>query len=994
MKNRSLVITLLAVFSAICVWNIYWTTTRISLDQQLSDMNAEQRSAWLKDPDNVSHYKRAVDRSFSLGLDLQGGMYITLEIGVDEVVAGLASNRDATFERALVAARKDNSSQTGFVDAFVQELKKADPNARLAAYFASRLQLPITASDAEVQRELQAEADAAIANAFEVLRRRIDQFGVASPNIQEQPGTGRILVELPGVKDADRVRKLLRGTARLEFWPTYTANEGLSVLLRINERVKQLAGTATDTASLAAAANEAGQTGTTPKADTASSAGNLAEALGQKPTGDTTKSSGIDSTASEAVQRAQFEKQNPFFAAFQAIQRENGNSPALGYVLVSDTNRVNRWLERPEIRSLIPGDMRLLWTAKPEAENSQVLTLLAIRGNREGKAPLTGDVIVDARQDFEDNGATPSVSMTMNAEGAQKWKKMTTDYLQKSIAVVLDNQVYTYPNVNNVIANGSSSISGNFSIEEAKDLANILKAGKLPAPARIEGEEIVGPTLGTDTTQRGLVSFGLSFAAVLLFLLAYYRGSGLVAIVALVFNLFLVIGISSAMNIVMTLPGIAGIVLSLAMAVDSNVLIYERIREELQAGRNFRAAIKSGFQNALSAIVDGNVTTFLTGLILFAFGSGPIRGFAVTLMIGIVTTLVAALLVTRLILDYYANKSETTNLNFGQHSFSRFFRSLNIDLIGKRRAWYGLTGALVVAAAVAIAVFGFRTGVDFQGGRQYVVGLNVAPSEQVVESVRQDLTNAFQNNQPIVKTVGSKDQLMITTSYLVDDPGAAETVEAALIQGIKQRNAGLNPTILRSSTVGPTVADDIKTGALYAVVFSLLVMFVYIFIRFRRAEFGLASIIGLAFNTIMVLGLFALLGSIDALPFSAEVDQTFIAALLTILGYTINDTVVVFDRIREMSEDKYDRAGLDRLYNRAINDTFSRTIITAVTTLLSALILFFFGGDVLKGFMLALFFGIVAGTYSSILIASPLSLDLILGRNKKQTPATPQRVAA
>jgi SecD/SecF fusion protein len=999
MKHKNTLLLLLLIFSAICAYNIYWSFDRIKQDSELSEMTPEQRSDWLKDSDNIDHYKRAVSNSMSLGLDLQGGMFITMEVGVDDVIKGLADNpQDPTFQKAMAMAReKAKTSQSDFVDLFVASLREVDPKVKLATYFGgSNTRLTFTASDDEVIKKLKIEANDAIDRTFNIIRTRIDQFGVASPNLQKQPGTGRILIELPGVKDATRVRKLLRGTARLEFWPTYTVQEAFPYVERINEKVRQIKGLSdtTKAADKKLADAKKGKDGKDVKAaDTTKKS--LEEALGNNVPKTKADSARKDSLSKDE-QRVKFERENPFYAAlrFPDFNNMSPTSPVVGYCLPTDTSKVNAYLNMPQVRQIIPNDMKLLWTAKPDNESSQYLTLVAIKSNRENRAPLTGEVIVDTKQDYDQDGKSPVVNMSMNTDGAKIWKKMTTDYLNKSIAVVLDNMVYTYPNVNSVIANGSSVIQGNFTLEEAKDLANILKAGKLPAPARIGSDEVIGPTLGADTISKGLVSFIFGFMAVIAFMLVYYRGSGAVASVALLFNLFLVLGISSAFQVVLTLPGIAGIVLSMAMAVDANVLIYERIREELEQGRSFKSAITAGFRNALSAIIDGNITIFLTGVILYVFGSGPIRGFAVTLMIGIVTTMVAALLVTRVILEFMAGRNEKSPIQFGIPTVAAFFRSVHVEIIARRKFYYVIIAALVALCFAGVFGLGFKTGVDFRGGRQYVVEFNQTPADNVTEEVRQDLTQAFGGNQPIIKTVGAKNQLMVTTAYLIDDSEAEEKVGKALIDGLNQRHAELKPAVIKSTTVSATVAEDIKSGAVKAVGISLVVVFMYIFIRFRRWQYGLGAIASLAFNVIAVLGIFTLLGSIEGLSFMAEVDQNFIAALLTIVGYTINDTVVVFDRIRETVGTDVDNSRLPGYFNRAINDTFSRTAVTSVTTVLSAAILFFFGGDVLKGFMLALVAGIVVGTFSSIFIASPISLDLILGRTtkKERQTAEPARV--
>ncbi|MDX2063938.1 MAG: protein translocase subunit SecD, partial [Bacteroidia bacterium] len=699
----------------------------------------------------------------------------------------------------------------------------------------------------------------------------------------------------------------------------------------------------------------------------------LTEALGDSAKTD------AEGNQSQDEQRKKFERENPFFAVLTPPSQDQftsqSTSPVVGYALPTDTAQVNAYLRLPEVRPLLPADVKLLWTAKPDSPDSPYLTLIAIANTRDGVAPLTGDAIVDTKQDFDPDNNQPIVSMSMNVDGAKIWRKMTGDNKGRSVAVVLDNLVYTYPTVNQEIPNGQSVISGNFTVEEAADLANVLKAGKLRAPVRIEGGEIVGPSLGVQTTERGLISFVLGFLAVVGFMVAYYRGSGVVASLALVLNLVFIVGVSAAFNIAMTLPGIAGIILSLAMAVDANVLIYERIREELEAGRSFRPAIAAGFKNALSSIIDGNVTTLITAIILTWVGQGPVRGFGVTLIIGILTSMVSAVIITRMMLDYRSSKSEKTNLSFGVAGATRFFKRSGLNLVGARKRNYALLVGLCLAVAVCIGGFGFKLGVDFLGGRQYLVEFADAPKD--LDVVRADLKAAFEGNEPVVKTIGASQQLLITTAYLQEQPDADEQVETKLLAGLSVHFAAQQPTILRRTTIGPTVARDIRDSAFKAVALSLLGIFLYIFIRFRRWQFGVSAVISLAFNVLIVLGLFSLLGALNV-QFSVEIDQVFIAAVLTIVGYTINDTVVVFDRIRENLDEHRSSSSLAELYRRALNDTLSRTVITATSVLLTSAIMFFIAGTVLQGFMLAIFMGIIIGTFSTLFLASPLSLDLLV----------------
>ncbi len=1006
MRSRSVIVFLLTIFLLISGYNFYYTVKRLQIDRHLSSLTPEERLKWLQDKENYEAYKTAVKNSISLGLDLQGGMFITMELGMDEVIKNLAANpNDKKLLKAIELANKKRvASQENYVDLFVESFKEIDPNVKLAPYFAGdKTGLSFTASNDEVITRLKEETESALDRTFNVLRVRIDQFGVASPNLQKQSGTGRILIELPGVRDAKRVRRILRTTARLEFWPTYPVKDAFNYLVKVNEKLKVLEGVVKDTTVTNAdslrteGANvPADSVQAQAKEDTAASQaqadtslGGVSDILGTEQQVQTQSEDTTGMTQEE--RQAKFDRENPLFAYLRPPDLQNmpvevaNSSPVVGYALISDTAKVNEYLRRPEIQALLPTDLRFAWTVKPEQEGSMYLTLIALKTNREGKAPITGEYIVDARADFDQQTNQPIVEMRMNPEGARIWRKLTKKYLKKAIAIVLDNNVYSYPIVQSEIPNGVSQISGNFTVEEAKDLANVLKAGKLPVTAKIVGEEIVGPTLGEDTIKRGTIAFILAFLSILLFMPLYYKSAGIIADLALVANLYMIIGIASAFNVVLTFPGIAGIILTMGMAVDANVLIYERIREELFAGRSLKASIADGFKNALSAILDGNITTFLTGLILFFFGTGPIRGFAVMLMIGIITTLVSALVITRVLIDYWVNVKRKT-ISFGSEKIIEFFRKLQYPFIPKRKTSYIVVGALAVIFIAVISVFGFKLSVDFTGGRQYIVevkeGVNVN-----IETLRKDLTAAFDNHAPVIKSIGAKNQYMVTTHYLygADAPeNADEIVKEKLLEGFKKSYKDLNPQIVKSTVVGPTIAEDIKRGAIYSVLFSLLVIFAYIFMRFRKWQFGIGALASLTFNVIFVLGIFSLLGQIENLPFSVALDQAFIAAILTIVGYTINDGVIVFDRIREiMNNTKFANVSLEEIFNKGINETLARTVITSLTTLLTAIILFVFGGDVLRGFLLALIVGVTVGTLSSIFVASPVALDLILMNSRK-----------
>jgi SecD/SecF fusion protein len=981
MKHSKLILVLLGIFSIICAVNLFYTFKRLGIEGELSDLTPEKRSERLKDEEYFNSYKSATERSFSLGLDLQGGMYVTMRIGIDDVLQGLAGKAaDSTFNKALrIAREKSNESQKQFVDLFVESLRQLNPSVKLASYFGGQSTgLSYNTPDDEIIKRLREEADQAIDRSFNIIRTRIDQFGVASPNLQKILGTGRILIELPGVRDADRVRKLLRGTANLEFWPTYTYAEVYPYLEQINKKLKELGGNLDAKAAPETAAANLG-----------SKEGAGDSALATAKAKDTTAQAPAATPQTGA-------KENPFFDLLKPLKEGTyvGSTPEVGYALISDTAQINRILNSDIMKSIYPDDLVFYWTYKPKKNEENYINLIAIKSNRERQAPLTGGVITDTQVGQDENNQ-PMVLMYMNSEGAKIWKSLTSEYLGKSVAVVLDGFVYTYPTIQSVISGGNTQITGNFTIEEAKDLANILKAGKLPAPARIEGEEVVGPSLGATTVQNGLIAFILGFIAVVIFMAAYYKKAGIVAGAALIFNLFALLGICSAANVVLTLPGIAGIVLTMGMAVDANVLIYERIREELEQGRGLKVAIANGYNNAFSAIIDGNITTFLVGVILFINGIGPIRGFAVTLMVGIITTLIAGLLVSRLILDYLANKSEEAEISFGSAGFQRYFKRLNPQYIMNRKKTYT---AILIATLVfvgSIGVFKFKLGLDFQGGRQYLVELS---RPIAIDQANAALYAAFNKQQPVIKTVnaqGAAQRLLISTNYLYDKQDADKTVETALISGLTKVDPNAKPVIIKNTTVGPSVADDIKQSALKSVFWALAVIFLYILIRFRYWQFGVGAIMSLGFNVLTTLGVFSLLGKFDFLPFSVELDQAFIAAILTIVGYTINDTVVVFDRIREnVREDGKNMTPLDILFNRSIVETLSRTIITSLTTFMTALILFIFAGDVLRGFMLALMVGILVGTLSSIFVAAPLTLDFMKNAREKMQEEEPTVASA
>ncbi len=1038
MKNKNTVIILLIVFVLICGYNLYWTFVQFGYESRLNSTRSAYNKATLKassersvedsaaikefealseDRDFNATYKKAVDNSFTLGLDLQGGMFVTLEIGVENVIKQLAGNpTDTVFSKAIeVALKKQETAQEAFVPLFVESLKEIDPNASLGSIFADPDRgINVNTPESEVVDFLETEANSAIDRTFNIIRTRIDQFGVLSPNLQKQESTGRVLLELPGVKDPERVRKILRSTAKLEFWETVPIQEAFPYIIEINERLKSVLGIVSEEDSIS---NDStfvtndeegilevdGATDTSTEEDTSiasileeqdtvasDSFQGLDEALGGDSLGED-----LDNLSEAEIEerREQFKKENPLFAILQQPnpQSISPNSPVVGYALAQDTAQINEYFQMEEIQRVLPDDVMFNWTFKSlEDDNGDPLdlfTLIAIRTNLENQPSLAGDAISGAVQDFDAlNPNEPVVSMRMNAEGSREWARITKANVGKSVAILLDNYVYSYPIVQGEINQGISQISGGFKVEEAQDLANVLKAGQLPVPARIVGEDVVGPTLGAQNIRSGIFSFILAFIITLIFMAVYYAKAGLVANLALMANMIFILGCSAAFTIVLTLPGMAAVVLTVGMAVDANVLIFERIREELAKEKTLKASIKSGFGNAFSSVMDANITTFLTGVILYAFGVGPIRGFAVALMIGIVTSLISALIITRLILDYYANKGKDS-ISFGYSFTTGLFDTLRINMVSRRKMFYYVSMGLVGISLISFFALGFKTGVDFKGGRQFVVEFNqdgVAAdlSSRDVEVIREDLNQMFEGDAPIIKTLSSDNQLLITTSYLVDDREATGRVQEMMMEGLNQNYGQYDKTVVSSTDVGPTVASDIRRAAFLSVIGSMIVIFIYILIRFRKWQYSLGAIAAIFHDVIIVLGIFSLLSQVP-LPINLEINQAMIAALLTIIGYSINDTVVVFDRIREnLGEMKSE--SLKKIYNVSIDQTLSRTLITSVTTILTALILLIFGGDVIKGFIFAILIGIIVGTYSSIFVASPISLDLI-ERKKAQT---------
>jgi len=935
-------------------------------------------------------FRECKERELNLGLDLKGGMNVTMEISVADIVKGMSGNsKDPLFNKAIAnAVVMQKSSTKDFVTLFGEAFKELDPQAKLSsptlfgkAELKDRINFNTT--NDEVLKIISKEADASVDRAFNILRTRIDRFGVSQPNIQKLSNSGRILIELPGVKEPERVRKLLQGTAKLEFWETYEYAKVYKYLEDANTRLKQsLKEDLKDSLGLKDTLATANNKKTDAKNDTLKK--DTASSTLDQIAGDTSARNKKDSFD-------KFSKDNPLFAYLNPslIQDEKGNyfpakGPVSGYALIKDTARINKLMNLKYIKALFPNDLKFLWTVKPIDKKETTLQLIAIRiTNRDQKAPLTGEVIADARQDYSQAGK-PEIMMMMNSEGARTWKRLTAENIDKSIAIVLDDFVYSFPTVQSEIPNGRSSISGNFTIQEAQDLANILKAGSLPAPAHIVEEAIVGPTLGKEAIANGLWSFVVAFLLTLLFMIFYYNRAGMVADIALFTNMFFVFGILASLGAVLTLPGIAGIVLTIGMDVDKNVIIYERIREEIRSGKGIRLAIDDGYKHAYSAIIDSNVITLLTGIVLYVFGSGPVQGFATTLIIGIASSLFCAIFITRLLFLWMMDKN--MEITVWRKSTKNFLTNVHIDFIGLRKTFYILSLALVVVGIVSLATRGLSRGIDFLGGRTYVVRFD---QDVTTEKVRASLGKVFDGNEPEVKTFGHNNQVKITTSYRINDKSATtdSIVETKLFSGLvpfyktkitqaefvshdEKKELGR----LSSQKVEPTIAYSLLRKAFMAVFFSLMIIFIYIAIRFKKWQWGLGGVVSLFHDTFIIISIFSLFNGI--LPFSLEIGQDFIAAILTIIGYSIMDSVIIFDRIREYQV-LYPKRDMHQNMNDAMNSTLSRTLNTSGITFMVLLAMFLFGGEVIRGFTFALLVGVAIGTYSSVFNATPVAYDAI-----------------
>ena len=945
-------------------------------------------------------YEEVKDRQLNLGLDLKGGMNVTLEVSVSEIIRGLSNNsNDPAFLKALEnATAAQKSSSKDYVTLFGEEYKKLNPTGRLAINFQTielKGKIDFNTSDEDVLKFLRSRMDEAIETSEKTLRTRIDKFGVTQPNIQRLASSGRILIELPGVTDKKRVRKLLQGTANLEFWIAYDNSQeqdGIATALsKANTRLKEiLTPTSKDTTTAvkdtALAAKD--------KPATAAAVPIIEDSLKKAATASLDAQLGVakKDTSSATAKNDTIEKirrENPLFSLLMPAYKYNEKQefqglapgPIVGYALISDTAQIGDYLRNPKIKTLFKPYTRFFWTFKPYDTEEKRLQLLAMDGtSTRGVAPLAGDIITDARVVFDQNsGGSPNISMTMNTDAANVWRKLTRDNVGNCVAIVLDNSVYSYPVINGEISGGSTSIEGSFSMSEATDLVTILKAGKLPAPARIVAEETVGPVLGAEAISKGFMSMVIALLLVLVFMGLYYSKAGWVADFAMIINNFFVIGILASFGAVLTLPGIAGIVLTIAMSVDANILIFERVREELNLGKTTAVAIKEGYKNAMSSVIDSHITGLLLGIILYVFGTGPIQGFATTLIIGIISSLFCAIFITRLVFDRWLGKNK--EIPFGTKMTAHAFKKININFVGKRKYYY-IFSALVILAGIFSYVQkgGFSLGVDFKGGRSYVVRFDNPKS---TDEIRNALAVTF-GEAPEVKTYGEGgSQVRITTTYLIED--ASENAEGMVEEKLNGGLTALNEKyqVMSSQKVGETVSRDIKTKAIWAVLLSCLVMFIFIFVRFKKWQYGLGAVVALFHDVFIVLSIYTIFDGI--LPFSLEITQDFIAAILTVMSYSMVDSVVVFDRIREYLTER-NKADLDkeervRVINYALNSTLSRTINTALTIFFVMLAIFIFGGETIKGFAFALLIGIAIGTYSSICIATPIVIDL--ERDKK-----------
>ena len=988
MQNKGFVKVFAVLLTLVCVFYLSFSfVTRYHMDKAAQDPKGEAH--YLDSMQNEKVYlgsytlKQCREMEIGLGLDLKGGMNVILEVSVPDVVKALADNKtDEAFNKAVAEASKQSiTSQDDFITLFVKEYKKQAPNGKLAELFATQqLKDKVTtrSSDSEVEKVLREEVKAAIDNSYNVLRTRIDRFGVAQPNIQALEGKmGRIMVELPGIKEPERVRKLLQGSANLEFWETFEAKEIVPVLASADSRAREL---------LNATATDSVKTDTVATAQPAVSAkDSLAAALKGEST--TTTTANIE----------QVKKEHPLLSVLQLNQ--NGVGAVVAYADRNDTAEVNRILNMPEIQKQMPRDLKLMWgvAAADFDKSGRIFELYAIKSTeRNGRAPLEGDVVTDAKDSY-DQYNKPCVSMSMNTEGARRWATLTKQNIGKSIAIALDGYVYSAPRVNSEITGGQSEISGSFTPEQTKDLANVLKSGKMPAPARIVQEDIVGPSLGQESINQGIVSFIVALVVLMIYMCVMYGFiPGMIANCALFVNFFFTLGILSSFQAALTMSGIAGMVLSLGMAVDANVLIYERTKEELRAGKTVKAALADGYSNAFSAIFDSNLTSIITGIILFYFGTGPIRGFATTLIIGILCSFFTAVFLTRIVYEHFMNKDKWLNLTFTTGISKNLMQNVNYNFMGMMKRSFTVFGAIIVICIISFFIRGLAQSIDFTGGRNFVVQFEQPVQPETVRDLLQPKVGDA-NVQAIALGTDGK-TIRVTTNYRIeeDSPTIDAEIEEFLYNALKEgnllgkgttleifidRDNRVGGSIISSQKVGPSIADDIKTSAVWSVVLALIAIGLYILIRFRNIAYSVGATVALVVDTVLIIGMYSLWYGI--LPFSLEIDQTFIGAILTAIGYSINDKVVIFDRVREFFHlyPKRDRA---KLFNDSLNTTLARTINTSFSTLIVLLSIIILGGDSIRSFAFAMILGVVVGTLSSLFVAAPVAY-LTMGHKMKDT---------
>ena len=994
MQNKGIVIVTAVLLTFASIFYLSFSAATKYYDSQ---------AAKIKDPiaqqdykDSVKYlgiysYQKCLETQIGLGLDLKGGMNVILEVSVPDVLENLADHKvDAAFVKSMKEARAEHEvSQSDFITLFINAFKKNAPGRHLSEIFATQqLQGKVSpnSSDKDVEKVLRTEVQAAIDNSFLVVRTRIDKFGVVQPNIQKLEGQqGRIMVEMPGINEPERVRKLLQGSANLEFWETYNSDEIIPYLSQLNQReANHRSGAKEEVAD--SAANDTATVAAVEKA----------EAKAQAKAAFKTKK---NAKADDAAAMAESKKQNPLFSIFQPSG--NGALSLVGYASARDTAEVNKIIYSALAKQILPADCRLLWSAKPadgiQAKNIYELHAIKVTTTN-GRAPIEGDVVIDAKDQFNNLTGSPEVSMTMNSDGARRWAALTKANVGKAIAIVLDGTVYSAPRVNGEISGGQSSISGNFTIEDTKDLANTLKSGRMPAPAHIVQEEVVGPTLGAQSIQQGFISFIFAFIILMIYMVVMYDFiPGMVANGALLLNLFFTMGIMASFQAALTMPGIAGIVLALGMAVDANVLIYERTKEELNKGLGTKQALSLGYSNAFSAIFDSNLTSIITGIILYVFGTGPIRGFATTLIIGICCSFFTAVFLTRLVYENRLKHDKWTKQNFSTRVSRNFMANKNFAFMSSYKTSFTVFGIVILIMLGSFFVRGLSKGIDFTGGRNYVV---VLEKQTEPEQVKEALTPLFKGATVNALALGTDGKtIRISTNYKIEsnNPAIDNEVENILYKGL--HGAGLvtqgsveafkNPdvraggSIVSSTKVGPAVAKDITHGAIISVLFALAAIFLYILVRFRNVAFSVGSTVALAVDATIVIGFFSLLW--DVVPFSLEIDQTFIGAILTVIGYSINDKVVVFDRIRE-NLTLHKKMDLQELFNKSLNETLARTINTSFSTLIVLLCIFCFGGESTRSFSFAMLLGVIFGTLSSIFMAAPVAY-LTLGRKIKHEEA-------